>query len=213
MSFGITPASGFPPQASDEFPNYLQWRQDGVNLGAPNIDTVDLVGDVSATRGTGENANVLTIAVASNPSGGGVSTATPFVAFKLAASGSGNGISSWTTTSLVDDATVGSWNDTTDEFTFAAAGVYEVRVGGRLTMISNAALYGGVNSSAGSGPDDLTTGSRHSVDSATQEQFNFTDEFLLTMVGGDLVRNFQVTLDNAEQSLDATLSIVITKLL
>ena len=69
MSFGITPATGFPPQASDEFPNYLQWQVDGTNLGGPTIDTVDLVGDLSATRGTGENANKLTIAVASNQIG------------------------------------------------------------------------------------------------------------------------------------------------
>ena len=61
MSFGITPASGFPPQASDEFPNYIQFQNQGTDLGLPNVDTVNFSTNLTATRGTGENANVLTV--------------------------------------------------------------------------------------------------------------------------------------------------------
>ena len=61
MSFGITPATGFPPQASDEFPNYIQFQNQGVDLGMPNVDTVNFGRNLTATRGTGENANVVTV--------------------------------------------------------------------------------------------------------------------------------------------------------
>lgn len=61
MSFGITPATGFPPQASDEFPNYIQFQNQGVDLGLPNVDTVNFGRNLTATRGTGENANVVTV--------------------------------------------------------------------------------------------------------------------------------------------------------
>lgn len=61
MSFGITPATGFPPQASDEFPNYIQFQNQGTDLGLPNVDTVNFGRNLIATRGTGENANVVTV--------------------------------------------------------------------------------------------------------------------------------------------------------
>jgi hypothetical protein len=61
MSFSITPASGFPPQASDEFPNYIQFQNQGADLGLPNVDTVNFGRNLTATRGTGENANVVTV--------------------------------------------------------------------------------------------------------------------------------------------------------
>jgi len=61
MSFGITPAAGFPPQASDEFPNYIQFQNQGTDLGLPNVDTVNFGRNLIATRGTGENANVVTV--------------------------------------------------------------------------------------------------------------------------------------------------------
>lgn len=61
MGFGITPATGFPPQASDEFPNYIQFQNQGTDLGLPNVDTVNFGRNLTATRGTGENANVVTV--------------------------------------------------------------------------------------------------------------------------------------------------------
>lgn len=61
MGFGITPATGFPPQASDEFPNYIQFQNQGTDLGLPNVDTVNFGRNLTASRGTGENANVVTV--------------------------------------------------------------------------------------------------------------------------------------------------------
>lgn len=43
-------------------PQYLQIRQNGVDIGGPDADTLDLIG-VSATRGSGATANVITITI------------------------------------------------------------------------------------------------------------------------------------------------------
>lgn len=61
MGFGITPASGFPPVTPDEFPNFIQFQSDGTNLGSNDADTVNFRRNLSATRGVGENANVITV--------------------------------------------------------------------------------------------------------------------------------------------------------
>lgn len=208
----MTPATGFNPQTPDEFPNFIQFRSDGEDLGSNDADTVDFLYPLVATRGVGANANVITVEYAgsaSTPAAGGT---VDRVAFTLSGSGAGSGLSSWTYTSLLTDADVGSFNDSTDEFTFAGAGVYEVRVASRLTLnIGNVALYGGINSSSGTGPDALTTGSRHNV-AGDQQQHDFVDVFLLDIGAGDTVRNFRLSLDNTEQSVSAELSVIITKL-
>lgn len=62
MAFGLTPAgAGFPPQAPDAFPNYIQFQSDGTDLGGANADTVNFRRNLTATRGTGENANIITV--------------------------------------------------------------------------------------------------------------------------------------------------------
>lgn len=211
MAFGLTPAgAGFPPQAPDSFPNYIQFQSNGVDLGLPNVDTVDFADGLVATRGTGESANKVTVIAGTNPS-----TPTPSgastVAFQLSGSGAG-GVSAWAYTARITDATVGAFNDSTDEFTFVAAGVYEVRVATRFTLgPGNVAVYGGIGSASGTGPDSLTSGSRHNV-AGTQEQFDFVDVFLLSMVDGDLVRSFDAAVDNAEQAVSAVLAVIITRL-
>ena len=208
MGFAMTPASGYPPPTPDEFPNFIQFRADGENLGGPDADVVDFVYPLVATRGTGENENVVTVTTAENPSAAAPAGSIDVMAFTL----SGNGAGSWTFTSLVADADVGSWNDVADVLTFASAGVYEVRVASRLTLAANLATYASVFSFVGAGTDSLRTGSRHGVDSATQEQFDFVDVFLLDMQQGDLQRDFRVDTDNSEQEVAAELAVIITKL-
>lgn len=66
MAFAITPASGYPAVAGD-FPLYLQWQEEGVDLGLPDVRVVNVTGDpaiIKATRGVGENSNVITIRLA-----------------------------------------------------------------------------------------------------------------------------------------------------
>lgn len=64
MAFNISPVAPTPPVTSDGFPSYLQFQNSGSNLGEPDVDTVNFRTGLTATRGTGENANRVTIDVA-----------------------------------------------------------------------------------------------------------------------------------------------------
>lgn len=66
-TFGITPVTGYPIPPSDEFPQFIQMQSDGVDLGGPDVDTLNFTTNLTATRGTGENASTVTITA----SGGG----------------------------------------------------------------------------------------------------------------------------------------------
>lgn len=59
--FSITPLGTFPPPTPDDFPVGIQWQDDGTNLGDRTADTVNLRHGLTASRGTAETANVLTI--------------------------------------------------------------------------------------------------------------------------------------------------------
>ncbi len=62
MPFGISPAGGFAPQAPTGWPRYIQFQQDGVNLGGPDADTVNFIGEIVAVRGTsGGDENTVTV--------------------------------------------------------------------------------------------------------------------------------------------------------
>lgn len=69
MGFGITPVAvgPFPGPTDTGFPQFLQWQSGGTDLGGPDVDTVNVVGSVTATRGTGENENVVTLQGADVP--------------------------------------------------------------------------------------------------------------------------------------------------
>lgn len=215
MAFGLTPAgAGFPPQAPDAFPNYIQFQYEGTDLGGPTVDTVDFQGSVFVSRGDGENANKVTVVVGDNPSTPTPATSLQTMAFKNAGSGGGAGINAWSATSLVADSTVAAYVDSSNLLTFASAGVYQVIVAtqadvGTLSPVNRITL----SSPVGSNPDEWTAGANHYVDNTGgQTQFSFTDMFLLNMQAGDLQRSFQVTTDNSEESLNVSLSVAVTKL-
>jgi len=64
MTFGITPVGPvFPEQTDEGFPQFIQWQLDGENLGDTSADTVNVTGALTATRGVGENENVITLDV------------------------------------------------------------------------------------------------------------------------------------------------------
>jgi hypothetical protein len=62
-SFTMTPAApGNVPAAPQNFPKQIQFRYNGTNLGGPDATVVDFVGaGVTATRGTGANAGIVTV--------------------------------------------------------------------------------------------------------------------------------------------------------
>jgi hypothetical protein len=60
--FAISPASPGAPVVSQEFPQFLQIRVNGVDLGGPDVTVLDFVGSgFTVTRGTGADANKITI--------------------------------------------------------------------------------------------------------------------------------------------------------
>lgn len=73
-AFSISPAQGFARPDDEGFPNYIQFQAAGSNLGLPNADTLNFGSGLTATRGTGENANVVTV-TAEGGGGGAQSSA------------------------------------------------------------------------------------------------------------------------------------------
>lgn len=61
--FSVTPVGPFPPVNAEDFPDFMQWQVDGVDVGGRDVSTVNLTGGVSASIGTGENSDVLTIVI------------------------------------------------------------------------------------------------------------------------------------------------------
>jgi hypothetical protein len=66
MSFGITPSGSGVPATDQGWPRYIQFRYNGVDLGGPDADTVDFVGEILAVRGTsGGDENTVTVTLIS----------------------------------------------------------------------------------------------------------------------------------------------------
>ena len=65
MTFGINPVTGFPPAGTDDFPNYLQIQFNGVNLGGPDVDTINFVGTgfTVVRGGSGVDDNTVTVTI------------------------------------------------------------------------------------------------------------------------------------------------------
>jgi hypothetical protein len=62
MAFGITPAGSGIPATDTGWPRFIQFQNNGVNLGGPDADTVNFIGDIVATRGaSGEDENTVTV--------------------------------------------------------------------------------------------------------------------------------------------------------
>jgi hypothetical protein len=74
----------FTPPTGKSFPDFLQFQKDGQNLGGPDVTTVNFTGPgVQATRGTGENAGVLTVQVAGGGGPGPAPGGAPYARFLL----------------------------------------------------------------------------------------------------------------------------------
>jgi hypothetical protein len=63
MTFGVTPVTGFTPELTEDFPNYIQFQWNGVNLGGPDADTINFVGAgfTLVRGGSGVDDNTITI--------------------------------------------------------------------------------------------------------------------------------------------------------
>lgn len=65
MTFGITAVTNYTPPASEDFPNFIQFQWNGVNLGGPDADTINFVGDgfTVVRGGSGVDDNTITVAL------------------------------------------------------------------------------------------------------------------------------------------------------
>lgn len=53
-SFGITPASGYPPATDQGFPRFIQWQVDGADIGSRAIvETVNVIGGAEGSVNSG----------------------------------------------------------------------------------------------------------------------------------------------------------------
>lgn len=48
-TFGITPMGGFPPVSDAGFPRFLQFQQDGEDVGDTTVEIVNFTGNVQAS--------------------------------------------------------------------------------------------------------------------------------------------------------------------
>lgn len=62
--FRLFAEPGNAAAAPQEFPKQLQVRFNGVDLGGPDATVIDFVGAFTVTRGTGDDANKITIGLA-----------------------------------------------------------------------------------------------------------------------------------------------------
>lgn len=85
MTFSLTAKTAFPRPQSDGFPQGIQWRADGTDLGDRHVQTVDLVD--FGTGGVTRDEDTLTIRGGASTSGDGGSGESPGVsqgAFNIA---------------------------------------------------------------------------------------------------------------------------------
>ncbi len=184
-TFSITPVTDFPAPDADAFPNYIQFQADGVDLGLPDVDTVNFTGG-SPTRGTGESSNVLTV-----PLGGGGAGNGPLW-LRVTGTHVGNDVQSSQLTSVVDGggsapgvAAVGAGLE------FADAGVYEVRIR-YSASVSNSDYFLGSGIAGVVLFDGNVTAPRTQNSFAAQQfsddvdMLSFADAIVLTPSAGDV---------------------------
>ena len=61
-AFSVSPITDIPAPQAEAFPDFIQFQADGENLGTADADTLNFATGLTATRGTGENVNRVTVA-------------------------------------------------------------------------------------------------------------------------------------------------------
>jgi hypothetical protein len=192
-AFSLTPVGTFPPPTG-EFPENIQWQQDGVNLGDRAVDTVNLTGSLVGSRGTGETANVLTLADGSNPSAAPGSSV-PILVVSLVGATAGEfanaDFSDWTGTVLAT-STQASWNEATSQIEIDETGLYRIDIASRVTATGGSwptgnedwSLFGSTVAEA-----LVLTRSRHARfapgggDAGVDPAMQWTDSFVVNATG------------------------------
>ncbi len=130
--FSLTPAQGFNPQTGEEFPNFIQFQADGTDLGGPDADVLNFGENLTATRGTGENANVVTVRAASGGEGGAVPTLVLELGGSVQGHFDGSDFGSWNGIERLSSADAQWFYDgDMDVIQFLRTGIYEIGIAGR----------------------------------------------------------------------------------
>jgi len=68
-AFSVSPVGGngnpFPQQTGDGSPSFIQFQDQGTDLGGPDADTLNFGSGLTATRGVGEFENIVQVEIAS----------------------------------------------------------------------------------------------------------------------------------------------------
>lgn len=189
MTFGITPTQGFNPTTDNEFPDYMQFQAAGVDLGDRAVDTLNFDTNLTATRGTGEAANVVTVAAA----GGGGGGAVPALVVQLFANTQGvmNGslFSDWTGNPMTA-STDAEWSEPDQSIKILVAGLYRIQITART---NTGGAWPVDQTWVGSNFNDdvsisRTVYSRHDGEFVvTEDTVGWSDEFVVNAVVDQLI--------------------------
>lgn len=131
MTLEMTPITpGGAEFTGTDVPSFIQIQADGTNLGEPTVSTLNFGIGMTATRGTGGNANKVTVTA-----DGGVGGGTPKLYLFLEGTDDASSkfnrdlFTNWTGEVLVasDDA---AWNQSTHSIDIVTPGYYEFRIRG-----------------------------------------------------------------------------------
>ena len=88
-SFGITPASGYPPATDQGFPRFIQWQVDGMDVGSRAlVETVNIVGGAVGSVNSGGDTATIDL----NAAGGALSWREVPGDYTIAAEDANNGL-------------------------------------------------------------------------------------------------------------------------
>lgn len=132
MGFGMIPATNWPVPTPDDFPTFIQFQEDGVNLGGPDASTVNFSTGLVATRGEGESADIITV-TASGGGGGGAATAVFLIAGATTDEFDSTRFSDWSPATTALANAIATWDDTGKALSVAAAGTYAVKIECKVT--------------------------------------------------------------------------------
>lgn len=115
-TFGITPVGTFPPPTADNFPEFLQWQQDGTDVGTTAVETINITGGASVSINAGGDTLTVDVGVSA------FSWRTVASDYTLAVDDDGNGINA------------ANFSESANTITIPAHANVAIPVGARVTL-------------------------------------------------------------------------------
>lgn len=125
-AFSIAPITNVPPPDAEDFPDYIQFRNHGEDLGGPDASVLDFSTGLTATRGVGENSNVVTVVGVAPPPGVLVLTSNPDPSGPIMAFDNVVATDIWAAGAARVPSEDWEWNGFDELLTFLRAGYYQI---------------------------------------------------------------------------------------